>query len=177
MAEFTALAEIALRIAAALLFLVAGWSKLRGVRDFQILLDNYQLLPKSLVALAARALPALELLLGIALILGMDRPEPALAAAGLLLVFAAAMAINLWRGRAFIECGCRPGAAPQARLKWGPVLRNLALAAAMAMGASAVTIFDPAMFAIGALAGTVLFVLDHIFAALGDLPSQAAVRP
>ena len=176
MVELTDLAEIAFRVAAALLFLAAGWAKLRNPREFETLVGNYRLLPGPLVKLAAHMLPGLELLLGAALILGMSRPEPAFAAAALLLVFAAAMAINLWRKRAFIDCGCHLGASPEARLKWSHVVRNLALAAALAIGASAVASLDPVTLVIGALAGLVLLALDHLFATLGNVPIRAAVR-
>jgi hypothetical protein len=54
----------------------------------------------------------------------------ALAAAtlvGLLVLFAAAMAINLARGRSNIDCGCFIGAQKQ-RISWALVVRNLMLA-------------------------------------------------
>ena len=50
----------------------------------------------------------------------------------LLLLFAAAMAVNLRRGRADIDCGCALGLLKE-RISWPLVARNLVLAAAAAV--------------------------------------------
>ena len=48
--------------------------------------------------------------------------------AALLLAYAAAMGINIARGRDHIDCGCLGFGAAQATLGWELVLRNVALA-------------------------------------------------
>ena len=66
---------------------------------------NYRLLPGPLVNGLALLMPWVELLAGLALILGAWRREAAALLGLLLLVFIAAIGINLLRGRA-VDCGC-----------------------------------------------------------------------
>ena len=92
-------------IALGLFFVVAALPKLADPPSFAHMIYNYRLAPGSLVNLAALVLPWLELTCGVALILGIwSRPAAAIVA-GLLLVFAVAISVNLLRGHA-IDCGC-----------------------------------------------------------------------
>ena len=96
---------VAASVAVALLFAVAGIDKLRHRDLLPGVIANYRLLPDALVAPAAALLPGVELLVGAGLLLGFAPLAPMVAIA-LLLVFAAAMAINIGRGRRHIDCGC-----------------------------------------------------------------------
>jgi len=97
-----------LRIAAWMLgaaFLVAAIPKIADPPGFAEALHAYTLVPAALLAPIALALPWLEGLIALALISGLARRSAALLASFLLLVFMAALAINLWRGHP-VDCGC-----------------------------------------------------------------------
>ena len=66
---------------------------------------NYRLLPGGIVNAMALVMPWLELLAGLALILGVWRREAAVVVGVLLVVFLVAIGINLARGHA-VDCGC-----------------------------------------------------------------------
>lgn len=107
----------------ALLFGTAALHKLTHRRDFYAAVLAYRLLPPRRALAMARGLPVFEALLAGALLAGLAPALPV--AAALLAGYAAAIAINLRRGRREIDCGC--GGAPQPLSGW-LVLRNLALA-------------------------------------------------
>lgn len=108
-----------------LIFLTAAISKLQNRALLPGVVANYRILPEGMVESVAIGLPIVELGVGIAMIVGLSGIAPALCV-GILWVFAAAMAINLNRGRSEIDCGC---GRPQLRqtLSWTSVVRNLAL--------------------------------------------------
>lgn len=108
----------------ALLFMAAQ-HKFSDPLRFQAQLAAYSLLPAPTVPVMARLLPWVEALVFVTLLLPSTRSTAAVMAAGLFGVYAAAMAVNLLRGRHDIDCGC--GGPPQA-LSWWLVLRNLVLA-------------------------------------------------
>ena len=111
----------------ALVYLTAAIGKMRHWAVFQGVVANYRLLPDVLVTPFAYWLPPFEALLGAALLFGWLSPWAELSAAALLLVFAAAMGINLMRGRQHIDCGCFQSVLKQ-RLSWTLVVRNGVLA-------------------------------------------------
>lgn len=84
----------------------AASHKLRARAHFATQLENYQLLPRALVRPIARLLPWIEVTLAFALLVPAARHIAALGAAALLASYAVAIAINLWRGRRDIDCGC-----------------------------------------------------------------------
>jgi hypothetical protein len=152
-------AVIAVRTVAGLVFLNAAVGKMRNWPAFQGVIANYRLLAKGLVLPVTYVLPPLELVLGAVLLTGIASPWAEIAAAVLLSVFAAAMGINLLRGRRYIDCGCFQSALRQT-LRWSLVARNgvmvLLLAAAVAMsGGNA----DWWMLTNGVLAGGALFIV------------------
>ncbi len=112
-----------------LVFVMAGASKLRHRTLLPGVIANYRLLPDALVGPVAVLLPLVELAVGLALLAGEPLAAP-LAAMALLLVFAAAMGINIRRGRQMIDCGCGHSQLRQT-LSWALVARNVALAAAL----------------------------------------------
>ncbi len=109
------------------MWVTAAWSKLANRDAFRGIVHNYRLLPEAFEGPAATALPFAELLVALALVVPPLRPLGALATVGLLLLFAAAMAINIRRGRTEIDCGCFVGVVRQ-RIGWPLVVRNLLLA-------------------------------------------------
>jgi len=84
---------------------VASLPKIADPPSFAHMIYNYRLLPGPLVNGLALLMPWVELLAGLALILGAWRREAAALLGLLLLVFIAAIGINLLRGRA-VDCGC-----------------------------------------------------------------------
>jgi hypothetical protein len=129
-ADGGATAALAIQLAVGLLLLGAGAQKLRHWQEFKGIVASYRLLPDSLVTIAALSIASVELLLGVCAILCLARLWVPIAMAALLGVFAAAMAINIGRGRTEIHCGCFRSALRQ-QLRWRLVVRNLVCAAAL----------------------------------------------
>lgn len=90
----------------AVILLVAASHKLRVPRQFTRQLEAYELLPQKLTAPVARVLPVVEGVIAVALLVPVLRQIAAMAAAALLLLYALAIGINLWRGKRDIDCGC-----------------------------------------------------------------------
>lgn len=120
------LSFVALVLLAAI-FAAAAVTKLREPAVFAGVVEQYGLLPHGLVRPFAYALPILELAAALGLLLPATRAPAAAVLTLLLLVFAAAMAVNLARGRSDIDCGCFIGLLRQ-RISWALVARNLVLA-------------------------------------------------
>lgn len=148
----------------------AGMSKLRHREAMTGIVANYQLLPAALVAPVARALPVVELTLGLALLAGGQRVA-VLPAALLLLVFAAAVAINVRRGRIHIDCGCDRSQLRQT-VSWPLVWRNLVLAVLVLprlLPAPGTSGLDLATAIVG---GVSLFLITLLFNAIGSLAAS-----
>jgi hypothetical protein len=126
-------ASLLLRGALALLFAAAAWHKLRSPPRFRAILAAYRLLPESLVTPAALLVPCLEAAVAACLLAESTHRLAALAGALLLLGYAAAIGVNLVRGRRDLSCGCaRDDRTPIAPWMIG---RNVLLAAILALGA------------------------------------------
>jgi len=118
----------ALRLGIGLLFVYTGVIKLADPSSFATEIHNYQLFP-SIAPFAAAALPAIEVVLGAALVAGPRAwvRAAALATFGLMVVFTAAVTSVVARG-INISCGCfGAGSGPVTLLT---VLRDVALCAA-----------------------------------------------
>lgn len=87
------------------MFVVAALPKIADPPAFAHMIYNYRMLPGGLVNALALVLPWVELLAGLALILGVWKKEAAVVAAVLLIVFIVAIGFNLARGHA-VDCGC-----------------------------------------------------------------------
>lgn len=114
--------------AIALVFARAGLHKAGDRTAFQGVLADYGLVPEAALRPAAALLPLLEIIAAAGLAFNATRPAGAGLAAGLLGLYAVAMALVLLQGRREIDCGC--GGAPTP-VGWALVLRNLALALAL----------------------------------------------
>lgn len=88
-------------------------------------LAEYRLIPARFVSPVAAVLALVETGVAIGLVAPQSRGAAAMAGGALLLAYAAAIAVNLLRGRSRIECGC--GGAGEG-LSWSLVVRNGALA-------------------------------------------------
>ncbi|HTV52582.1 MAG TPA: MauE/DoxX family redox-associated membrane protein [Steroidobacteraceae bacterium] len=88
------------------LWLAAGLHKLWRHRQFAGSLSAYALLPQGLIGAASWLLPLLELALAAGLIFERSRAYAGCAGAVTLAVYAAAIGINLRRGRRQLDCGC-----------------------------------------------------------------------
>lgn len=108
-----------------IVLLVGAWHKLKDPVVFAGAVENYRLLPESLVPVVARLLPALELTAGGLLLFPETLALGGLLALLLLFVVSAAVGINLLRGHTRIDCGC--GGLSGQPLSWGLVVRNAAL--------------------------------------------------
>lgn len=121
------LLQLTLAIPLALLFFLSARHKQADGPHFQAQLAAYEILPTALLPAMSRFLPIAELAVALGLSLPQTRGPAAVTAGGLLLCYAAAMAVNLARGRNNIDCGC--GATPQALSGW-LVARNIIIAGA-----------------------------------------------
>ncbi|MEO8348011.1 MAG: MauE/DoxX family redox-associated membrane protein [Acidobacteriota bacterium] len=96
---------VRVQIALGAVFVVAALPKIADPPAFAHMIYNYRLLPGGLVNVLTLVLPWVELLAGLALILGVWKKEVAVVAAVLVLVFIVAIGFNLVRGHA-VDCGC-----------------------------------------------------------------------
>lgn len=100
------LATLALRLVLGLVFLYAGYVKLRQPwYVFAGMIDNYGVVAPSVSEMIARVLPPLEVVLGVALLAGLYRKISSAAAIILLFPFFALMVWAYAKGMK-IDCGC-----------------------------------------------------------------------
>lgn len=119
-------------VALGVMFLLAGYHKLADGAAFRITLLEYQVMPEALVAPASRMIPVIEILLGGAWLAGWHGGGlTAIASAGLLGIYAAAIALNILRGRVHFDCGCGFGGKRdnEQYLSGGLIVRNVVLIA------------------------------------------------
>lgn len=107
----------------------AAWHKWQAFADFQRALAAYQLLPASQLRTASYAVVLSEALIAVLIWFS---PIGAWSAAALFAGYAAAMGINLVRGRRDMDCGC--GGAP-IRISSHLLVRNGALVVLAVAGA------------------------------------------
>lgn len=120
---------LVLRVLLSFILARAALHKWRARAHFVEQVRAYRLLPNALVAPAALALLLAETGAAIAL-LDPAWQVPALVAAALFATYAAAMTINLSRGRTEVDCGCRGSVATPTTIDWLLVSRNALLVAA-----------------------------------------------
>ena len=164
--------------ALALVFAQSAWHKLRDLSAFAGAVAAYELLPASLVPLAATQLLVAELLLPGALLLPPARATGSLGALALLALYSAAIAVNLARGHRDIDCGCTGPALRQPLSGW-LLARNAALGAVALCGAlpiaqRALGAADALPVAGGALALLALYLAANQLAA--NAPASRALR-
>lgn len=127
------------QIALGLFFIVAALPKIADPPGFAHMVYNYKMLPGPLVNAMALVLPWAELLMGLALVAGIWRKTAAALVGALLVVFIAAISVNLLRGNA-IDCGCFDVAAANLtreerfRDMWMVILRDVGMLFLVAQG-------------------------------------------
>ncbi len=120
--------SLTLRGSFALLFALAGIEKFHDRETFQFQLEQYQLIPKQLVPMSASVIIFAEITTAIALLF--YNPDAGVVLGCLLLlVYAAAILVNLLRGRTWMDCGCM-GSGGEGLSYW-LVVRNLVMFCAL----------------------------------------------
>lgn len=117
-----------LRIGLGVLFIMAALPKLQDPAAFAESVSNYHLLGDTPGRVLALVLPAVELLAGVALLLGVMHAGAAALVLGMMVMFTGAVGIALARGLD-ISCGCFDTEGGQ-KVGWGKIGENLALTAA-----------------------------------------------
>ena len=97
--------ELAARWILGLTFIYASFHKIISPADFAKIVYGYGLFPEAFINLIAIMIPFLELIAGLALIIGFYPRSAAIIINGLLLAFIVVLSINLIRGHEF-DCGC-----------------------------------------------------------------------
>jgi hypothetical protein len=167
--DLLAAASVAGRTCVGLVFLLAAVQKAGHWRILLGVIANYRLLPRWMAWPVAALLPPTEMILAILLLSAQLRPWPAFAAMALLALFAAAMAINIRRGRADIDCGCGETFLRQT-LSWTLVARNGVLAALLIASLIMTAPMAMPLALSGVAAGLSLFLLYLLFNILAALP-------
>ena len=96
---------IRVQLALGAIFIFAALPKIIDPPSFAHMIYNYRLLPAGLINISSLVMPWVELLCGIALVLGVWRRAALTIITILLIVFIVAISFNLGRGNA-IDCGC-----------------------------------------------------------------------
>jgi len=117
---------LAFRLVLGGLFVYAGAVKVLDPLDFAQNIRTYQLVGQSLSFIAAIVLPWLEILAGLALILGIWTRGAALVVAGLLVFFIVLTAVTMVRGLD-VDCGCFGSLSRKSG--WGVILEDLGMLA------------------------------------------------
>jgi putative oxidoreductase len=97
--------ELAARWILGLTFIYASFYKILSPADFAKIVYGYDLFPEIFINLIAIIIPFLELIAGLALIIGIYPRSAAVIINILLLAFITVLGINLIRGHEF-DCGC-----------------------------------------------------------------------
>jgi uncharacterized membrane protein YphA (DoxX/SURF4 family) len=105
-------------------FIYASFDKILHPEAFARAIYNYQILPGSLVNLAALALPWVELVIGLLLVANRWMPGATLTGTLLFVVFIAALAYNQVRGLD-VHCGCFTTDSTAESANWLTVARDL----------------------------------------------------
>lgn len=156
-----------LALGCALLLARAAAHKLGQRRELVAIIANYRVVPARWAAIAAVAVVAAETSAALLLVYPATRPRGAIIAASLFITYAAAIAVNLRRGRIHIDCGCVAASQRRAIGAW-MVWRNGALAIAAALSATPVAARTLSAFDALTICGGVA-VLCLLYAAFDQL--------
>ncbi len=170
--------SLVLRGGLALLFAAAAAHKLRDPGAFREAVAAYELVPGALVSSFALVLPLVEAATALTLLVPGGGPLGGTAAALLLLLYGAAIGVNLVRGRRDLDCGCLGAAARRpiggALLVRNAILAVAALACTRPVAARPLVWLDAATVALGVAALGLLYVAVERL--LANAPGLAALR-
>jgi uncharacterized membrane protein YphA (DoxX/SURF4 family) len=96
---------VMIRMVLGAMLIFTGSMKITDPASFGQMVAMYDILPEILVPYAASLIPALELILGLSLFIGIKVRASAGLAALLMAAFIVFISVNVFRGRSF-ECGC-----------------------------------------------------------------------
>jgi uncharacterized membrane protein YphA (DoxX/SURF4 family) len=116
---------LAIRLIGAAVWLFAGVAKLLDLDSFRLQVDAYQVLPHALIAPFAYALPLIEVVLGLYLLVGALVRPVAIVSCMLMAIFIAAQ-LQAWARGLSIDCGCF-GTTVTSKVGLTTVLRDAAL--------------------------------------------------
>jgi uncharacterized membrane protein YphA (DoxX/SURF4 family) len=116
---------VAVRLAAAAVWIVAGAAKAVDLQHFHAQVDQYRLLPHALEAPFAYALPFVELLVGLYLAVGLLTRAAAAAGCVLMVLFLVAQG-QAWARGLSLDCGCF-GTLARERVGFVSILRDIGL--------------------------------------------------
>ena len=97
--------ELAARWILGLTFIYASFHKIVSPAEFAKIVYGYDLFPAVFINLIAIIIPFLELITGLALVIGFYPRSAAIIINGMLMAYIIALTINLIRGHEF-DCGC-----------------------------------------------------------------------
>jgi uncharacterized membrane protein len=162
----------------ALIFGASSIMKFRDLEMFEGSVANYQLLPVPLEKPLAYLLPILEFSCAAGLMISKTRAAAAFGLLMLLLVFTAAIGINLMRGRTDIDCGCFGPVLRQSLSGW-LLLRNFFLmifAAAILLpeNGRVIELLDLVTIVLGAATMVILYASANF--AIGNRPKTRALE-
>lgn len=166
----TATASMAVSTGVGIILIATAIHKMRHRHIFPGVVANYRLIDQRLVGTVATLLPVVEFAIGIALIAGLSS-YAVMPAILLLTLFAAAMGVNIRRGRMHIDCGCGLSHLRQP-LRWALVGRNLVLALLLVPGIGVAVPLPLSAKAVALAAGLGIALLYIIFNALVALDAS-----
>ena len=154
--------SLALAVTLAALFAASAAHKLTDFQRAVAIVSAYRVAPSALAPIISATVVAIELVVAVGLLTPAFRDIAAIGAAGLLLVYATAIGVNLARGRRDIDCGCSFGASGE-RLTPVLIFRNFGLAIfammiAAPVGARSLGLFDIVSVAIFVLSAAALYL-------------------
>lgn len=157
----------------ALLLGAAAWRKLSDFGTFSAVMADYQIVPGALLRPTGVVIAAVEAALAVLWLAAPWYADAANAAgigtAALMAGYGAAIAVNLVRGRSWIDCGCGGGE----QLTWGLVARNAVLAG-LAIATLTVRSLGSPDWADVAVAVPVLGLATLLYLAIGALLANSA---
>ena len=164
----------------ALLFAGAAIHKFRDLRRFDEIFAAYGLLPLAARLRLSRAVPLLEVLVAVGLLLDVTRTTAAYVGIVLLLAYAAAITVNLLRGRRELACGC---GGPDDRRPIAPrmVWRNILVAAMLSSvmlpwGPRPLGLTDMVTIGFGTAASALVYLcLDRLLGRTGRLSAELRI--
>jgi uncharacterized membrane protein len=145
------------------LFVVGGCQKLSDLRFFQHAVAEYKVLPTSWSGPMSRLIPVAEVVAGLALLIPTARLPALIVIAVLLAAYTAAIALNIVRGRADLDCGCAGPGQEQTINIW-LLGRNFVLLAMALFSASVSAIAIPGLLGWGLafLGATLAALIYHV---------------
>jgi len=165
-------------LALALVFGASATIKFVDFSEFRGALENYRIVPEDLSLAAAAIVPISELGGAIGLLVPRFHAAAAMLLIFLLAIFTAAIAINMMRGRLYIDCGCFGPMLRQPLSKWllvrNGVLMLLGALALMPNDARAITALDVVTITLGASTLVILYGAANYL--LANLPASNRMK-